>query len=424
MNARGLLQQRTAGMAGAGAGVARVLERLNLTPTGVVAFVLVVAGWFAARLIGSKTMYLMVYAAVLTIGLSWLASRRRLALSVERSELPSRMRVGQTVDVELGITATRKVGTVMLEEHVPAALGRPVRIPVGRLRATEVLSHRYRLAPSLRGVYEVGPMTATWSDPFGFTRHKQVIPEPTEITVHPVTETVHDRVLTRMWEDPPIRPPVSKPWPVGFEFYGMRDYVPGDDPRRVVWSVLAKTGRVMVRESEQGITDRVVVLLDTFREWHSPGEVSATFETAVSVVSSLGLRHLSDGLSVTVLTGEGRLANALRGFQARTELLDTMARLGRGSQPLVKASQFLLEEVRSHPHILVVTPHLDDRDAQQLKLITDRGLNVLVVHVVWEESDPRSAARAVAAGARVVQIEIGASIGAVFDYRARPAGAR
>lgn len=424
MELRRRFQSRTAAAAVAGDGLARALERLNLTPTGLAAFVLVVAGWFAARLIGSKTMYLMVYAAVLTIVLSWVASRRRLNIVVQRSELPARMRVGQSVDVELNITANRKVATVMLEEHVPQALGRPVRIPIGRLATAATLDHRYRLAPTRRGVYEVGPMTATWSDPFGFTRHKQVIPEPTEIVVHPVTELVHDRVLTRMWEDPPIRPPVSKPWPVGFEFYGMRDYVPGDDPRRVVWSVLAKSGRLMVRESEQGITDRVVIVLDTFAEWHSAGEVSATFETAVSIVSSLGIRHLSDGLSVTVMTGEGRIATDLRGFQARTTLLDTMAALERGTTPLLKASHLLLEEMRSHPHILVVTPHLDERDAKQLKLITDRGLSVLVVNVVWEESDPRSAARAVAAGARVVQVEAGESIGAVFDYRARPVGAR
>ena len=58
----------------------------------------------------------------------------------------------------------------------------------------------------------------------------------------------------------------------------MRDYVPGDDPRRIVWRATARTldpvsgtGRYLVRESEQGITDRVLLLIDTDRAQHSPG---------------------------------------------------------------------------------------------------------------------------------------------------------
>ena len=38
-----------------------------------------------------------------------------------------------------------------------------------------------------------------------------------EVIVHPSTENVQDRPLTRQWEDPPIRPPRSKPWPSGFD---------------------------------------------------------------------------------------------------------------------------------------------------------------------------------------------------------------
>jgi uncharacterized protein (DUF58 family) len=67
------------------------------------------------------------------------------------------------------------------------------------------------------------------------TQRETVVAEPFELLVHPRVETVSDRPLTRQFEDPPIRPPVSKPFPSGLEFYGMREYVPGDDLRRIVW---------------------------------------------------------------------------------------------------------------------------------------------------------------------------------------------
>lgn len=412
------LRQRASSAAVTGARLIRFAERLNLTRTGLVALCLVMGGWWAARAIGSRTMYLIVYAALLTMGLAWVVTRRRLAIEVLRSSLPRRMRVGQLVGVELNITTPRRLTTLMLEEQIPPRLGRPVRIPISSLRPGDVLTHRYTLNPVLRGVYSVGPVTASWSDPFGFTVHRQVLPEPVEIIVHPPTEPVRDRVLTRMWEDPPVRPPVSRAWPVGFEFYGMRDYVPGDDLRRVVWSVLARTGRIMVRESEQGITDRVVIVLDTGREWHSPGDLSETFEAAVKTVASLGVRHLRDGFSVSLITPECGSPAIFRGARSEIPFLDSLARIEMGTKPLSAASGALLEATRAQPHVLVVTPHLGIADAQQLKLVTDRGLSVVVVHVVWEESDLLSAVRAASAGARVVQIEPGSSLEAIFQHQA------
>jgi uncharacterized protein (DUF58 family) len=332
-----------------------------------------------------------------------------------RSELPTRVRVGTAVDVELLVTARRRVTTIVLNEELHAAMGGDVHVPIASLRADEELAHRYRLRPTNRGVYHVGPLRARWSDPFGLTTHTQVVTEREQVIVHPSTELVHDRVSTRMWEDPPIRPPVSKPWPTGFEFYGMRDYVPGDDLRRVVWNVVAKTGRMMVRESEQGITDRVVVLLQTRRGWHSPGQPSATFETAVRVAASLGVKHLNDGFSVSLLTDQGRLQSSLRGDRARIAYLDTLAALdmSEGDGPDA-AREALLTESRGGAHFVVVTPHLDEQAAGQLRLVMQRGASVVVAKIVWEESDPVSMSRAAALGCQVVQVTPGHPLTGVF----------
>ena len=62
----------------------------------------------------------------------------------------------------------------------------------------------------------------------------------------------------------------------------MREYVRGDDLRRIVWRATARTGRVMVREAEQGITDHITVILDTDRASHSHDaeDLSESFEMA------------------------------------------------------------------------------------------------------------------------------------------------
>jgi uncharacterized protein (DUF58 family) len=387
-----------------------LLARANLTVSGLVLVGVCVLGWIGARWIGSRTAYLLVYASVAVLVVAWFVGRRRLDVDVVRSDLPARMREGQSVDVTLQILGKKRASTIVVEEHLDASLSRPVRLGLASLSKGQEAEHSYALAPTRRGVFDIGPTYAVWSDPFGLTTHKQQLAEPTTVIVHPATEDVDDRVLTRMWEDPPVRPPVSKPWPTGFEFYGMREYVPGDDLRRVVWAAVARTGRMMVRESEQGITDYVSIVLDTDRDWHSPERPSETFEMAVRVAASFGKRHIKDGFSVSLTTNDGRLASSLRGGRAGMTYLDHLARVEMSATPLRNVSRDLISDSRRGAHFVIVTTHVDKEMTTSLRLLLERGASVVVAKVIWDESDPQSVARAVGIGCQVVQIPVHASI--------------
>lgn len=402
----------------------RALDSMHLTVAGAVLLVFAAGGWLLAHHLGSRTMYLLVYAGVLVIGAAWFAARRRLAMTVERSSLPGRVREGQTVNVDLEVRAKRRATTLIMQERLDPVLGDTVRFPVLSISPGQPLEHSYSFTPSRRGVYQLGPVSATWSDPFGLTTQAQQLAEPVTLIVHPRTEPAFDRVLTRMWEDPPVRPPVSKPWPTGFEFYGMRDYVPGDDLRRVVWSAVAKTGKLLVRESEQGITDRVCVFLDTDRGWHSPGVPSETFETGIRVAASLCSRHITDGFAVSLHSNDDALSSGVRGTRARYPLLDHLARIQLSSSPLSKAGTRLLSEARRGAHFAVITPHLDRTVADQLRIAIERGASVALVKLVWDESDPLSWAHAAQLGCQVIQVSAGGSIEAAFGHQTQRVGGR
>ena len=396
--------------------VGRGLRRLGLTPTGTAVFLLAGAGWGVARALSSRVLFLMVYGTVLGLVLAAVASRRRLALVVSRSRLPTRMREGQSIEVHLTLQARRAATTIVLEEEVPDRLGPRVAVPVARVAPGQEVEHTYWLRPSLRGVYRLGPVTASWSDPFGMTRQRQRLAQPETIIVHPATESVHDRVLTRMWEDPPVRPPISKPWPTGFEFYGMRDYVPGDDIRRVVWKAVAKTDRMLVRESEQGITDRCVIALNTDRLTHSAGQPSQTFETAVRVVASLGARHVKDGFSVTVLGNQGALGTQLRGPRARVTLLDALARVQLSNVRFRDVGARLIRESRRGAHFAVITPELDREMTSRLRLVLEAGVSLVVVVVMTEDTEPQTIHRATSLGCPVVEIPTELPLDSAFRH--------
>jgi uncharacterized protein (DUF58 family) len=409
--------------------LAAVERRAGITPAGLAVAGLAVPGFVLGRALGSRPVLLLVYGALAVLGLSRLLARRRLSVEAVRSSLPTRVRENAAVDVELSVTAKRRLATVVLEEELPDALGAVVRVPVPLLPTGQTVQHGYRFTARRRGVYAVGPLVAEWSDPFGLTRKRAVLTPAETVIVHPSYEDVADRVISREWEDPPERPPLSRPWPSGFEFYGMRDYVAGDDPRRINWLASARSmaadgsERYLVRESEQGITDRVRILLDTDASHHASGADSETFERAVRVAASLGARHLADGFAVTLESNGARLAQALRGTRSRIPLLDRLAEVQLEKASMSACLDRLFLDPQRNTHNVLITPHIDDATARRIKVLLSRGTAMLVVLVMWEETAPAAVHRAAALGCGVIELQPGASITRTFT-RVVGAGAR
>src|SRR5207253_6879286 len=165
----------------------------------------------------------------------------------------------------------------------------------------------------------------------------------------------------------------------------MRNYSPGDDVRRIVWRAYARTGELLVREAEQGITDKITILLDQDLQYHSRGEVSGSFEAGVKVAASLGVRHLRDGFSVTLEGSEGRLVPVLRAGMSQLTLLDALARVERVKAPLNDAIMRLVGNQIRNTHLVLITPRLDAQAAASLDIVLNRGISVLVAALVWGE---------------------------------------
>ena len=114
--------------------------------------------------------------------------------------------------------------------------------------------------------------------------------------MHPSVEGANDRVTSREWEDPPVRPPVSKPWPSGMEFYGMREYVPGDDLRHIHWRTSARTGTLVVKHPITGeaLDKASAAALDTaakLAQIGGPTVVGGHAQTKIAGAGHIGRIH-------------------------------------------------------------------------------------------------------------------------------------
>jgi uncharacterized protein (DUF58 family) len=392
----------------------RVTAATGVTQTGWTLVLLSIACWIVARVVGGRPLYLGAYLMLGMFFLSMAIGRRPLPLEGSRSDTRPRLAEGETIELFVSLTASRRLSTFILEEDVPEVLGPPTRVPVATMEGGESIEHGYKLTLARRGAYALGPLRAKWGDPFGFTQRQLTLQEPFEVLVHPSVEPVQDRPLTRMFEDPPIRPPVSKPWPSGLEFYGMRAYTPGDDLRRIVWRAYARTGQLLVREAEQGITDKITIILDTDRASHSKGAISESFEMGIRAAASLGVRHLREGYSLTLELNDRRAVPPLRGGNSQMRLLDELARLERQNTPLLEAIMRLISNPSRDAHVVVITPKLDAESAARLRLLLDRGTSVLVAALIWDIENEETLGIAAGLGCQVVELRPNVPLAVAF----------
>ncbi len=188
----------------------------------------------------------------------------------------------------------------------------------------------YRITPNTRGEFVYGAMDLTWSDPLGlFRRNSKVLADSMQLLVYPGLHQLELPDLVR-----PLLADGPRARVFGLEdalsLRGVRDYVPGDELRRVHWKQTARFGshngqyqRLVVREYEQVAATGVHVHLDL----SSSGRIGEIFlESATRLAASLLRVAHEQSLRVSVSSA---LASTESGssFQALERVLALLATL-------------------------------------------------------------------------------------------------
>lgn len=230
-------------------------------------------------------------------------TRGRPGLDIRRHARPSRVHVGAEGRVVLEGVTTARTPLLALTEMIDGG-SRSARFVLSPSDAGERIEATYRVPTARRGLHELGPLLAIVSDPLGLARRAWEVVDVTDIIVRP---RVHPVLAPRRAgggdQDPRAegaRVPAFEP---AGEFLALRDYEPGDDPRRVHWRSSARLGELVVRQDEAAAPGRVVLLLDTRMSAHD----DASFEIAVEAIASLAMRLSQDHAPVEAVTTGGQV---------------------------------------------------------------------------------------------------------------------
>lgn len=311
-------------------------------------------------------------ALLLVVALIWV-NLRRPELELDRSVQPARLHVGSDGRIVLDGAATADTPLLALTDHVDEGR-RAARFLLPPTPAGSPLRAVYRIPTRRRGRHQVGPLMATVSDPFGVARRSFVIREPVDVVICP---RVHAVVAPRRGGggEPAAhvegqRAPALEP--LG-EFLALREYEPGDDPRRVHWRSSARRGELVVRQDEAASPGRVVLLIDTRPEVYADEE----FEIAVEAVASLAVALRRSHAPVEVVTTSGELLGR-PGPGSVEILLDRLAVVEPGGRDYLAAVVASLRDRLGIGAVVAVTGALDTQLSDALVRLRPRCLVTIV----------------------------------------------
>lgn len=145
-----------------------------------------------------------------------------------------------------------------------------------------------------RGTYQVGIRTVEITDFLRLFRMHYKNPEPLDVTINPRTVSVSELKSIRL---PRI---LNREQPAGRDVLTQltREYVPGDDPRRIHWKATARTGQLMTRQEIGEEQQNVSILLSACRYADSPSDYLPTENRMLEIALALSRFFLLQGIPV------------------------------------------------------------------------------------------------------------------------------
>lgn len=281
-----------------------------------------------------------------------------------------------------GAVGVQQVGDVEVEVELP------------RLRRAEKDVRTSVLPTDRRGLYEVGPIVLRRSDPFGLVVAEQRHARPEQLLVLPriLPFRALRHTLTRS-----IDGAVDDTSPHGsMTFHQLREYVPGDDIRKIHWPSTAKlsySGDLIVRQDVDDAQPYVVVLVDLRPDNHTP----ETFELALDAAAS-AVVAAATGRAPFQLRTTGGLAVGGPTNQTTVPALEALALAEPTPDHTLSAELTAMRRTKGGAVLVVVTGVPQAGEMSAVAGLRGRFQRVLLVSVTPEPEPARAHP-----GVRVVQ---------------------
>jgi len=266
-------------------------RRLRVTRSGRI-LTLVACGIGAMAVVsGLNLVHLVLGFTLGAMAASWFVSKGPLSKSAVTRLLPVDVFAGEPFQVDVTLRNNKRWASSfsVLFEDAPNSNPSiwPAKVYFSKLAPGSGQTLSYTGLIPHRGLYTLNTCKLTTAFPFGF--FERAISIPSEATL---------LVLPRLGQlEQTIMPSGGAKFSAGAvktfvkggeeEFYGLREYRPGDNPRHIHWKSSAKLAKPLVKEFDRSEREEVSILLDTFIPELAEDNRRENLELAISFVATL-----------------------------------------------------------------------------------------------------------------------------------------
>lgn len=344
----------------------------------------------------------------------------RLRLAVGRELSPPRVYAGTLSRAELSIRNDGARTTPVLRLFDPVSGTRGAELLVSPLAPGAVAQAAYRLPTHQRGVISLGPLEVIVGDPFGLAATATDAAPRGELTVFPHVDDVVPVPQTSGYDPHAGAEHPSALGRTGEDFYALREYVVGDDFRRVHWPSTARRDELMVRQDELPWQGRVSVLLDVRRSAHTPASLELAVSATASIVTASWKRRDLVRVATTDGIDYGFAAGAAHVEAVMEHLAIVQASAGGTLRGMVDA----LAASSAAGALVVVVASVAAPELAMLAGLRGRFGSVTVVQVDRSAWDASAALPAAAPPRGVVRVERHRPFATAWNEAMHPAARR
>jgi uncharacterized protein (DUF58 family) len=175
------------------------------------------------------------------------------------------------------------------------------------------------------------------------------------------------------------------------EFVQHREYVPGDDTRRIDWKVWSRTDRYFLKQYEEDTNVRVVLLVDGSESMQFGTGALTKFDYAQTVAAALAMLVLKQNDSVGVGLFDSQIRSLIpsssRHNHLSTILQGLSAETAGGKTDMIGVLRRSAEVMSHRSIVILISDLLCDRDQlfRGLQLLRQRKHEVLIVHTMDDQ---------------------------------------
>lgn len=293
-------------------------------------------------------------------------SRFSLRKLLVRRDIPEHMTVGEPASLTYKLNNTKRFWP-----SISVALGELdgceafTRQPYGYLLHAapgESTTVAVSLYPKRRGVHELNTYQISTSFPLGFVKRAVTCTQKDTIVIFPALAQVDPAILL-LCESAENAGARMRPRKGGMdEFYGLREYRTGENPRLIHWRRSARTGQMVIREMTQVSPPRLLLVVDNYRPEDTD---TAASEKSIAMAASMASLALGRGYPVGLLAwspGGWIHIPPNRGKRQRRDLLTALARLEpNADHPVHSAVDQAIPLAGAGTSIVIFTPEPESR---------------------------------------------------------------